>query len=677
MSASTPSSRPPAEQPSAFVPVAPGAPRSGLARRLAREWALLTAVWLVALGLTVFDRYRSRHFLIEADLSRLQSQSLAIEQNLVRQLEGVGNALASVRYRMVTGDVSAAAADRQALPAQLKLLADAMPGVRVMQVMDQNGNIVAASRGELVGRNFRERAYFRTASTTADGSMLHISPPFQSSLGTFTTVVSRAMLGDDGKLAGVVTASLDPDYFEIVLRSALYSADARATVAHGQGPIIVSSPNRDAIPGLNLDQPASMFRTHMQSKAMSSVHEGKLVGTGESRLLAMRTISPDTLRMDHPLVVRVSRSTSEVLQPWHTETRVDALLLLLGGGTAALWLYVHQRRRSALEQARKAVVVAERESARRLEFGLRGADLGLWEWDLKTDTVTVNAREMDMLGYPPATAPLAPDFWRTLTHPDEHEALKAVIKAHLQGKTPGYRIEHRYRHRDGHWVWVLDNAMVMERDHRGRPLRVVGTHLDISERKRSQFALERANAQLQALSLTDGLTGVANRRQFDQALAAEWTRAERQHHPLALLMIDVDHFKRYNDRLGHPAGDACLRTVAQVLSACLRQPMERLARYGGEEFAVLLLGVDEQVGAQVAQRCLQAVAGARLPHPDSPTGPYVSVSIGVAGVQPAPNEKPERLVQDADSALYSAKENGRGRYALASHQTAQTVLGRL
>ena len=665
-----------AKQHTGLMPLASSALAKGLARRVFREWWLLLAVWLVALGVSVHDLYRSRAQLIENDLLRLQSQSLAIEQNLVRQLEGVGNTLASVRYSLTSGDVND---KRETLPARLKLLADAMPGVRTIQVLDASGRVIASSRPDLVGQNFKEREYFRTASTAADGAILHISRPFQTVLGDYTTVVSRAMVGDDGRLSGVVAAGLDLEYFEIVLRSALYSSDARATMVHGDGVIIVSSPLQNSTPGLNLDQPGSMFRAHVLGKALSSLQQGLLVGSTEERLMAMRTLSPDALRMDKPLVVRVSRRTADVLQPWRTEARVDALLLLLGGGAACAWLHVNQRRRTALEQARKAVVTAERESARRLEFGLRGADLGLWEWDLKTDTVTVNAREMEMLGYPPASAPLQPAFWRTLTHPDEQEALKAVIKAHLLGKTPGYRIEHRYRHKDGHWVWVLDNAMVMERDGRGRPRRVVGTHLDISERKRSQFELERVNAQLEALSLTDGLTGVANRRQFDQALATEWARAVRHRHPLTLLMIDVDHFKRYNDQLGHPAGDVCLRSVAQLLSSALRQPLERLARYGGEEFAVLLLDADEQVGAGVAQRCLRAVADARLPHPESSTGAFVSVSIGVASKHPSaqPDESAADLVKEADAALYSAKQNGRARYALASHHSAKTVLGSL
>ena len=471
----------------------------------------------------------------------------------------------------------------------------------------------------------------------------------------------------------VVTASLDPEYFETVLRAALYAPDARATLVHGNGTVILSSPAQDAPAGLNLDLPGSMFHRHMQSGATATLQQGLLVGTQEHRLMAQRTIAPAGLHMDQPLVVRLSRASDAVLAPWRARLVEVAALLALAMVASAAWLTWHQRRRQLQDETERTAAEAEREGARRLAFGLRGADLGLWEWNLTDDTVTANARTMQMLGHPASDAPLPPAFWRGLLHLEDLPALEQAVAAHLEGQTPSYRLEHRYRHHDGHWVWVLVHAMVMERNAQGRALRVVGTHLDISERKHSQIALERLNDQLEALSLTDGLTGVVNRRGFDHALAAEWARGLRQQQPIALLMVDVDHFKLYNDRLGHPAGDACLRAVAQTLSACLRQPVEQLARYGGEEFAVLLVDADTAAGSRVAERCLAAIAAARLPHPCSPLGPILTLSIGVASLLPQADGMPAQLLQAADAALYAAKRQGRARQvaAPAPHATAQ------
>ncbi|KQP18119.1 hypothetical protein ASF43_09760 [Pseudorhodoferax sp. Leaf267] len=642
-------------------PATPAEPPRAPRRRVISEWALLALVWLTVLGYAAYDLRRQRERLITQDLERLQGQTLAIEHNLVRQLEGVANALTGVRDELVQAGLQARA---DQLPARLKLLADAMPGVYALQVFDARGAVRASSRDDAIGSSFQTRAFIAPARASIDPRALYLSPPFQSATGHFTTVLARAIVDADDAFAGVVVAALDPDYFETVLRSAVYAQDARATMVHGDGTIIVSAPLQDATPGLNLNQPGSMFRRHVDARQPSSVQRGLLVGTGEHRLMAMRTIAPPHLRMDNALVVRVSRRTSDVLQPWRAEALLEALLLALGTATSAAWLFWHQHRRRLLERAAQAAAQAERESARRLEFGLRGADLGLWEWDLATDTVTPNAREMEMLGYEPRHEPLPAAFWRELMHPDDQPALEAVVREHLRGETPAYRIEHRFRHRDGRWIWVLDHAMVMERDAHGRPRRVVGTHLDISATKQSQLALETLNAQLETLSLTDGLTGVANRRQFDQALAVEWARGLRQRQPLALLMIDIDHFKRYNDQLGHPEGDACLRQVAQILSGCLRQPVERLMRYGGEEFAVLLADADAQAGARVAQRCEDAIAAAALPHPASPFA-AVTVSIGVASRVPHPEGMPEELVHAADAALYQAKQAGRARVAVA------------
>lgn len=619
--------------------------------------------WLAMLVYVGYDLQRSHDTRINRDLERLVSQTDAIEQNLVRQLEGLNNALVGVRYALVTG-----AADEPftSTPGRLKLLADAIPGVYAIQVLNREGRVIAASRHDLLGNDFSQRSYFRAAVNAPDPSVLHLSPPFLSIRGDFITVLSRAVVAPDGQFAGVVSTSLDPDYFATALRSVLYAADARATMVHGNGTIIVSTPKQDAMQGLNLNQPGSMFSQHLDSHLPSSTQHGILVGTNEHRIMALRTISPTNLHMDYPLVVRVSRRTSDVLRPWRAEARLEGLLLLLGIAASGGWLLWQQRSRYQLERTAQLAARAERESARRLEFGLRGADLGLWEWDIASDTVTVNAREMEMMGYAPTTAPLASHFWRGLMHPDEIAGIEALVREHLRGVTPAYRLEHRCRHKLGHWVWVLDHAMVMERDDNGQPRRVVGTHLDITERKRSQLELEHMNAQLQALSLTDGLTGVANRRQFDQALAAEWARGLRQAQPLALLMIDVDHFKLYNDRLGHPEGDACLRTLATLLSGCLRQPVERLARYGGEEFVVLLIGANAEAGAIVAQRCLDAVTAARLPHPASPLGPHVTLSIGVASCRPRAELDATQLLNDADAALYAAKKQGRARYVVAT-----------
>ncbi|GAB2874146.1 hypothetical protein GCM10027277_49230 [Pseudoduganella ginsengisoli] len=184
---------------------------------------------------------------------------------------------------------------------------------------------------------------------------------------------------------------------------------------------------------------------------------------------------------------------------------------------------------------------------------------------------------------------------------------------------------------------------------------------------------------LRRLTSTDALTEIANRRAFDQELEREWRRAMRANSPLALLMIDVDCFKRYNDTRGHPAGDACLRAVAQALAGATRRAGDLVARYGGEEFVVLLPQTTAADAERLAQRMCDAVLALGLPHGASLAGPNVTVSIGVGSVVPAwsgsaPDSRDDaapgaQLVEAADHALYQAKEAGRNRYATSVPQT--------
>lgn len=173
--------------------------------------------------------------------------------------------------------------------------------------------------------------------------------------------------------------------------------------------------------------------------------------------------------------------------------------------------------------------------------------------------------------------------------------------------------------------------------------------------------LERANKQLQHLSAVDGLTGIANRRQFDEVLAKEWKRSMREETPLSLVILDIDFFKLYNDNLGHTQGDVCIKRVAQTLESALQRPGDLVCRYGGEEFAVILPNTPLQGALHVAEQLHGKVLDLKLPHPDSQANPYVTMSLGVSTMEPTTLCSTTKLINMADQALYLAKENGRNR----------------
>ncbi len=170
--------------------------------------------------------------------------------------------------------------------------------------------------------------------------------------------------------------------------------------------------------------------------------------------------------------------------------------------------------------------------------------------------------------------------------------------------------------------------------------------------------LNDANQELQRLSMMDGLTGIANRRMFDVSLAREWRRCMRLNKPLSVVMLDVDYFKKYNDRYGHQEGDDCLKAVAQSVMRSAPRPGDLVARYGGEEFVMILSDTDEDGANWVANRIRQQVSTLNLLHEDS-SHSHVTVSCGVSSVIPTPELNLEMLVKSADNALYLSKNQGR------------------
>ncbi|MCI3204290.1 MULTISPECIES: diguanylate cyclase [Pandoraea] len=201
------------------------------------------------------------------------------------------------------------------------------------------------------------------------------------------------------------------------------------------------------------------------------------------------------------------------------------------------------------------------------------------------------------------------------------------------------------------WVAGLTAAL-------GAGCAVLATLLGRQRRRR-----KLAEAALQRMASTDPLTGLANRRTLDEAYDREWRRAQREHAPLSLLFIDVDHFKTFNDRYGHPAGDEALVAVSHAISRSIRRPGDVAGRYGGEEFMVILPRTDPCGARDVAERIRVAVRAAAIEHDGSQHG-HVTVSIGVAGTGPIPLGTPDLLLQAADEALYSAKSGGRDRVTI-------------
>jgi diguanylate cyclase (GGDEF)-like protein/PAS domain S-box-containing protein len=253
--------------------------------------------------------------------------------------------------------------------------------------------------------------------------------------------------------------------------------------------------------------------------------------------------------------------------------------------------------------------------------------------------------------------------YKTITHPEDMAKMAKLLSDCREGKETG-SLSYRCKRKDGTYVWLESNIRLFLDSATGDADGFVYILRDISERKLAEDKLQDAFHTVKQLALVDGLTGVANRRLMDETLNREWMRALRDGTSLSLLLIDVDHFKLYNDIYGHLAGDACLQMIAHSIQAGLRRPPDLLARYGGEEFVIILPNTPVAGAEMMSQKVLKAVAACAIPHTGSPYG-TVTVSLGCATGTATMDSSPKDLLKAADDAMYRAKANGRNQIQLA------------
>ena len=311
-------------------------------------------------------------------------------------------------------------------------------------------------------------------------------------------------------------------------------------------------------------------------------------------------------------------------------------------------------------------------SEERLKLALFAASQGLFDINLNSGEFVVSLEYASLLGYQASHFRENLDSWFRRMHPDDRETVRNYYKDYLEGRSFSFRIEFRQKSKEGRYIWILALGNIVEWDKNGDPVRLAGTITDISERKETERkleetrkALEEANHELEMRSNTDGLTGIPNRRFFDESYRTEWLRARRYQKTLAVIMIDIDYFKRYNDTFGHMQGDECLKSIALAISASIRRPPDLAARYGGEEFIILLPETSTEGAKTVSDNIRKKVAALQLDHPESLVSKKVTVSMGIADCLPDLKQDPSELIIRADQALYRAKENGRNRIEFA------------
>jgi PAS domain S-box-containing protein len=473
------------------------APVDDVRRRQRQEWRALLLVLLGTVLLVAGLAWRGRADIEQAESERLDGQARAVQRILARQLESTYAALVALREDASSwrgADLAGSASRR------LKALADAIPGLAMVALLDPRGQVLASSRLTLIGSDLTARLPARADS---DSGTLRVGRPFRDASGAWSIDLTLPVAEADG--GGTLIASLDPEYFRLVLRSVLYAPDMRAVLAHGAGEVLMFEPPRPADEGLNVARPGSLFLRHRDSGRDDNIFSGNVQSSGESRLVAMRTLRPAGVPMDVPLVLAINRDGEAVFEAWRQKTLWSgALYGVFALGLAAALALLQQRQR-ALHLLQQDAQARQRTEAERLALALRGADLGLWDLDIGSGRATVNARWSEMLGYAPGEVSSDAGAWLLLVHPDDRERVDATQQAHIDGRSESYEAVYRMRHRDGRWRWILDRGKVLERNADGAPLRMLGTHMDISERTEAEQALRDRERQLSTMA--DALPG--------------------------------------------------------------------------------------------------------------------------------------------------------------------------
>lgn len=249
--------------------------------------------------------------------------------------------------------------------------------------------------------------------------------------------------------------------------------------------------------------------------------------------------------------------------------------------------------------------------------------------------------------------------WAARIHEEDRQKTVDFCVAQSQAGAD-HEADYRALTADGDLVWIRDVVHVV-RNPDGSPQALVGFMFDISERKKAEDKILQLQKELEALSYQDGLTMVANRRMFDTILEVEWAKARVTAQPLSLVLVDIDFFKAYNDRHGHPQGDACLQRVARVLDEAASRTRDLCARLGGEEFALLLPATGAPAAQEVAGRCRRLLAQAAIAHGGSAVSELVTCSMGVGTIVPGAHDSMRGFIETVDRRLYRAKDGGRDR----------------
>jgi diguanylate cyclase (GGDEF)-like protein/hemerythrin-like metal-binding protein/PAS domain S-box-containing protein len=609
-----------------------------------QEWLLFAASSVALAAMFAYMVYFRHAVITDREQDRLVQAASVAGVMIGTQLEKIGRTLDGIRASLGP-NLTPDDASVRLVQDRLNILGSAMTSVRTLAVLDARGTVIASNQTQLLGQSFAYRDYFRHPASDPRPETLHVSPPFETTSGVWLIAVTKAVVRDDGTLAGVVMISLDPGDFRTILDAVRNTPQTWAALAHGGGAMFVREPAGQEPAGLDQAQPGTFFDRHAKAGRQASFFMGTVSATGERSLVALQTVQPPGLNMDAPLVIGVGTGLNAFYTDWaaYAFSNVAVYVLIIVFGVVVLHLTQRARRASSLEAEWAEAQLLERSAELSSFFEITPNLLAIV--DMGGGCRKLNPAWERGMGY------TADDFRDTSFldhfHPEDMDALTAAIEE-LRLGSRAQNLVARFMNREGqyrHLEWSLAS---------GRDTLFIAAQ-DVTDRVAEE-------TRLQILAYHDRLTGLPNRVLFFDRLRQVLAAARRGRNKAAVMFIDLDGFKVINDTRGHDAGDKVLKAVAQRLVRLVRKA-DTVARLGGDEFVVLLHEVASgEDAASVARKILETV-GEEIPLGRAGTA-RVGASIGI-GVWPDNGASVDDVLMAADMAMYQSKKKGKNRFTLA------------
>ena len=640
----------------------------------ARERYLLIAFAFATIAVVATTAILAMLQLRDSQITRIHSST----QNLVASLNQTVDGL----YGAV--DLSLAAAADQiaqqynqgepqaaAINAYLERHAKRIPRLAFIRATNAAGEVVYGRDIPAPAVSLADRPFFRALK--ADPALgLYIAKPV---VGRITRrpllTLARAVVDDKRRFIGTVYASIELETLNAILGElpmrtgsslALRDRDLALVARHTFG----------------VDNPIPVGSTKLSKPFMAAWRKNPQQGSYISDISSLDpVVRAYSYRSNgkYGYLVNVGVPIEEELREWRQQAWIVATLVVIFA-VLLLGLTVHigrARRRlertvSDLRDSRDELELNHqrlREADQRWRFAIEGAGDGVWDYDARTGLSVYSRRYQEMLGYAEGEFPPAGTTWLDHIHPDDLPRVEQASHNYLRASGSD-AIELRMRCKNGEYKWFLARGMVVSRAPDGTVLRIVGTHADIS-------ALKAAESQIWNEANYDSLTGLPNRRLFYDRLDMKLREARRDNALLALLFIDLDHFKEVNDTLGHHVGDDLLQQAAQRIQHALRAS-DTVARLGGDEFTVVL--TELQYPADIAAVAEQLISSLSQPFRLGDREVVVSASIGIA-LCPSDADNVNDLVRNADQAMYAAKASGRQAFRFFTKAMQDTAVARM